>query len=396
MDFEDNPEALTSPTAAAADLTGGGPTPTPGDAGEREGDPAASQPDFEKLAAEVEAELEAEGHLEPTKKLEGAEPAKDEPATPAPVSEKPTRSSVLQKIIDTKFGGDEDKFAASVYEQQNSTARLYEELQELKKALPTKEEAPPTPEEHPDLGWVNQEITSLQAETEQNRLRQEALVTEGRSKREEILQLKGEMRRADDIDKKELQQQINLVESELSRMNSEWRDLDKSNRRLASEQRDLARRKELAEREVISAREEQRTQAIKDKEDQVQELQKFEKAVSEVAKDNGLTDKEVIDDMYETARAKAALYIRINGEVPDLGALTKQFCERYLNVHKLAKKAEFAQLSRQKVEASRPVNPNPAAKAPAAPSPQSPSRAKEKQWTPEFVRMRAAKLLGGS
>jgi hypothetical protein len=405
MEFEDDLSLTTTPEQAAAELRGEttspAETPAPKTTPEPKAEPAQSE--FEKRAAEVEAELEA-GTLGEKKEevpKEGAEekPATEEPATPTkPAESASARDARLQKIIDTKFGGNEEAFVASLYEQQNSAARLHEELQELKQSLAPKPDLtkPPTPEEHPDLGWIHDEITALTAEATQNRARQDQLVADGRTKREEILQLKGEIRRADEFDQKQLKVDISQAEAALNQMSAEWRDLESRNRRLTSEHKDFNRRKEFAEREVLAAREVQANQAREDQEAQAKEFSKFETTIETVAKEYGITDSDVVEDMYETARAKAALHVRVNGPVKDLSALTRALCEKYLKVHQLGKKTDFAAVSREKTQAARTTNSTAPPKAPANPAPvTAPSRAAESKWTPDFVRLRASRILGG-
>ncbi len=380
----------TSEADAAAELLGTASTPAPAETASKtvvaDDDEAVSGSlsEFEKRAAEAEEEA----GLEPETKPSTPE-AKKETAESQAIK---ARDARLQKIIDTKFGGDEEKFVASLYEQQNSAAALHRELQEIKKRLEAEPETPPSPEEHPDLAWIAEEITSLKGEVNSNHLEQKALVDEGKKINEDILRKEGELKRADEFDAKELKREIADMRRELQEKKTAWTNLDSRNKAITAQQRELARKKDLAEREVLSLREQSRNEERKAQESEAQEFKKFESAVDAVAKEFGIAEGEVYDDMYETVRARAAMHIRVNGPVDDLGLLTRALCEKYTKVHNIAKKTDFVDMSKEKAQSTRNSTTPPKAPAdPQAPAPRVP----EKKWTADFVRMRAAKILGG-
>ena len=350
-----------------------GTTPTPA-AAESPESPEAKEAASVKAA---EAELAGEVGEEP------GEAGKTE-------EQKATSPDALQQLIDSKYGGDRAKFIEGLHEQWQSSAKLHKEIESLRQQLSTP--APvEEPIEHPDIPWLSQEIAALDAEANTNKATQTQLITQGNTKQAEILQLKGEMRRADDMDKEALQAKIDRAEAALDRLAERWKDLDHRNRRIEHEKRDFNRQKQLAEREVAAYRAEQVQLERDDQAYQAGERKIFNEAVDLSAAEYQLAAGPQREHMREVIRAEASLHLRSLPEgspAIDLAAFVKARADVYANMMKLSKKTEFQQLTKDKLATTRPPVSKPGNSGP--PNPQ----AAPKVWTADYVRRRAAKLLG--
>lgn len=365
-----DPSSLVSQDEAAAELLGG----TTPSAGEE----AKSEPTLEEVAARVEAELAAES----------SDGKPDEP------------KSKLKELIDTKYGGDEEKFVSGMYEQWNSTARLKKELDEVKAVIANASRAPepepPPPAEAPDVKWLDKEIAALDGEAQQNSAAQQALVVKAEQIKADIHELRGEMKNAETVEKHTLEEKISRKEAELERKADQWQRLNERNRRIDHEKRDFGRQKDLAVREVELSRAQLQQQKQDLRNYQEDQGRVFNTALQSAVAEYQLptADPEYMQYLDETIRAKVSFILRNDpeGGPVDLAALAKAQVAGFAKAHNLSKKAAFTQKTQEKLQATHkaPVSPAKPASPAAAPTPASPKR-----WTADFARQRAAKILGG-
>lgn len=370
-----DPSSLISADDAAAELLGGA---TPSATGE----PAKPELSLEEVAARAEAELAAA----------------DPDAKPDPTSSK------LKELIDSKYGGDEGKFVDGLHEQWKSTAALKKELDSLKsqlsgKADPEPEVELPPPSEHPDVKWLDNRLTALVGEAERNVTTQQNLEAKGHAIKAEISELRGEMKRAEDVEKLTLEDRISRKEAELERLADRWQRLSARNTEIEEKGRDFERQKQLAVREAELAKAQLQQQKVELRNYQREQGEVFGKALEEAVAEYQLptADPEYSEYLEETIRAKVSFVLR---SAPDEGPLdlaqeAKKQVAAFAKAHSLAKKAGLAQKTQEKLSVSKPpvvTAPRPAAQNPT-PAPATPSS--PKKWSAEFARQRAMKILGG-
>lgn len=378
MTFENpDPSSLLSADDAAAELLGGA---TPPAAGE-----TAAAPTLEEVAARAEAELAAE-----------------DPDVKTDLS-----PSKLKELIDTKYGGDEGKFVDGLHEQWKSTAALKKELDALKAQISNQAEPEPEAElppstEHPDVKWLDQRITALVTESERNVAAQQNLEAKGHAIKSEISELRGEMKRAEDVEKTTLEDRISRKEAELERLADRWQRLSSRNAEIEEKGRDFERQKHLAVREADVAKAQLQQQRVELRNYQKDQGEIFSKALEEAVAEYQLptADPEYAEYLEETIRAKVSYTLRSdpnNGPL-DLAAEAKKQVSAFARAHALTKKAALSQTTREKLQVTTKT-PVAVAPKPSTVNPQAPTTAQTpsspRKWTADFARQRAMKILGG-
>lgn len=362
--------------AAALELLGGGPTPSPAAEPAKE-----SSPTLEEEAARVEAELLASEDGK----------AKD----PEKPQEKPAEADPVQALIDTKYGGDRQKFVDGLHEQWKSASKLHDEVRQLKEALLT---AKQEPEEidlstHPDISRLETRINSYDSEIKEHQQEQQRLIAEANKYQTEIYKLQGKLDvKEDPLEKRELQADIRERERSIRDLAKEYKDADASIRKLKNDKESLSEQREAVESKIHQAQQQKLTQELANKQYQVQELDKFNKAVDAESKDYGI-DGELKEYLRGLLKSEASYFIRNLPPDQTEGIDLPEFVKARLKVHagmlKLGEKKEFKQKSDEKLQvtAKTPASAPPKPAAPASPI------ASPKKWTAEFARARAAKLL---
>lgn len=341
---------------------------------------------YAERAAAAEAEFAADGKAG-SEKTE----AKETPEQAA------SRVSALQKLIDSK-GGDEEKFAAGIIEQWNSTAKLADELKELKAKLAEREQptVADTPEidepevDIPDISEITTALTALDQEANANQASLNVLVAEGTAIRADILRLEGELRRADEMDQRSIKADIAEKKAELRDKKQEYNTLESRNRQIAKEKNDLGKQQKAAEREVERSKQLQQKATLTIENYKKQQRQIFSDTADAVAVEFKLDpSKHDLDYFKKTVAAQVAFTLRQNenGAPVDLAALTRQLYTEHCKKLGVVQDQAFVDKSKEKLQAAAPVKPNVA----------SPSDTKQpnKKWTAEFAKFRAMKVLGG-
>lgn len=378
---------LISQEEAAAQLLGQETTPKP----EESSQPEAS-PNFAERAAAAEAELAAEnGQVEPAPKAE------EKPLEAKPEAKPVSSGSKLKDLIDKKYGGDENKFFDGLVEQWNSASKLASELSELRTSLKqASEPAPVAADEPPDetLTQLDQAISGIDHQITSFRQEQDRLVAEGQNLRAEILELRGEAKRADEMDKAVLERKIDRLEAQLERKASRWEARDEKIRDLEAKKLDFNLNKVQAQTRLdqVKANQKQQEQDLRVYREQTR--QQFDEAIADAATGFGISkDSKVFQHFYNAIKAETVYYLRTDesGEPLDIKAFVKQRSDIYADVMKLSKQTELSNVTQEKLQAgAKPVV------KPANPTAQTPApQVREKAWTAEFAKKRAARVLGG-
>jgi len=375
-----NEDGTISQEEAAAQILGNGTTPST-DATQQ------APPNYAELAATAEAELTAEGETgkEPSKAEAKPVEEKKEEAPPAPTGSK------LKALIDSKYGGDEDKFADGLIEQWNSTARLAKQLADLQEKAAQAAAEPPPPD--PTITQLDQLSTGIDARIVALKTEQDRFITEGQEIKSEILQLKGEAKRADELDKAQLEAKAERLESKLERLASrydshsakvedlEYKKLDLTTKKLeASARAEAANANQLKqEQDLATFRANTRTE--------------FDSALDAAASTYGLTDKnsDRYQHFYNTIKAETVYYLRADENAPpiDVKAFAQTRADVYAKMMNLSKQAGFTKVTDEKLQAgAKPSTAKPG--TPTAPAP----TASPREWSADFARKRAARILG--
>jgi hypothetical protein len=313
------------------------------------------------------------------------------------------RSQKLQKLIESK-GGDEEKFAESVYQQMNSAASLAKKVRELEEKLTEVEslyEKPSAPEpdlKHPDLDVLQQDIQALDAEAANNNAEQRNILVEIGKTERAIAVLEGRMLSADDYEKSVLKTEQYQLNQALRGLEKAYKDIEWRNPRLLRERREIASRLEARKQQLEAEKAQQRSRASEEKAYKAAFRTRFENTVSSVAKKYGVPEAS-LEFVMDTAKAKASVFLRnLPAGSPGLDAdedmttFIGSVVAKYAEDRGIVNKAKFTNYSKNKLAA---VSNAPRAAAPKQQSsmPEPPKTNKDAN-SAAFWRQRAAKILG--
>lgn len=269
--------------------------------------------------------------------------------------EKVARGSKLQKLIDSKYGGDEDKFADALYEQWNSSSRTHSAIEELKQLINTSTQRQPEPEpldKNPDIQWLNEQIGTLDAELEASEEERQGLVAEYNALKTELAVMKATQADARDI---------RATTQRLSELERNYKKTQISDKRIQREKSNYNRQLKQAEVYYSSARDKQIQQQKRDVAEVESLRTNYHTTVASVINNSNLSQEDK-EDLYDMVKLKVGIYIEKNGPVDDMASLGRSIAEKYL---KLQNQAQFREVSQQKAQA--------AGKAPAAKPNQQPT-----------------------
>ncbi len=319
---------------------------------------AASSADDAEETPSSSPETEPETELDAAQSEEAQASSEDKPESNKPAqtseAEEPGRSSKLQKLIDSKYQGDEDKFAEALYEQWNSSAALARELKETKALIvELKEQAavkPPEPEPlletDEDYKALSEELQTLDHDLERNATLRSGLIEKFNKAETRISELRGELKYAPDPDKTE--RELERLLSQQAKLSQDWETTLREDKAISREQKALLKELKTQERRIKESRAEQRQRSQTDSEEQRVFLQVFTEAVDDAIRERGLeTNSKIREHLLNTIKAEAIIFLQSGGtELPD--NFVQQRAEAYFEIHNLAKKANFASLSASK------------------------------------------------
>jgi hypothetical protein len=357
--------------------------------------------DFAARAAAAEAELAQEFGMEV--------PEQPAPETTTEPEQTTAPADPIEQLLNTKYGGDKEKMVNGLHETWRSGAELAKINKELQAKLDAIEQklgmagtttpasTPATPEPvvapeiQENIKWFDQEIASLAKESETAATRQNELVTLGRTLQTSLLREEGKLEIADDLDKAGIEARINQIKAEINAHAQEWRSLENRKRESEYNTRKYKLDKRDAESRLAYAKEQE---AEKQRLVGVQQetiLRQFFVDFAEGAAEAGIPeDQDVRNHLVNIVRAEAA-YVLSNmapGQPFDLKAFTKARVAAHAKVFGFAGRAEFKQVSREKLAGQTKSAPKGSSlPRPLPPVPQGP-------WSADFAKKRAAKILG--
>lgn len=262
-------------------------------------------------------------------------------------------SSRLQKIIDSKYGGDSDKFADALYEQWNSSAKLATELKELRSFIEEQKQAKDAPQpepepsiqEHEDYKALQTEIAALDTDIAANETNRKTIIKNYNGIKDQIQLIRGQLAVANDP---ALEAKQEALEAKLEQLNEKWDRTFKEDRTIEREKKLLAKQLKQVEISLAEDRAKQKTKWQESLQEQADFRSAFNSAIQDSATHRGIaSDSKIRQHLQETITAQAIVYLQSGkGELPD--DFVQKQTEAYFDVHGLAKKANFTELSKQK------------------------------------------------
>lgn len=314
---------------------------------EAETSPADALAAIEARAAEVDAELAAEDGKE--------KPEEQEPeAKPTPKQ----RTDAIQRFIDSNYGGDEEAFVQSLYASRTEMSRLATELKELKTGLAKspellEKEDQEAVSKHPDVSRVDKAMQSLSNSQQTLETRQSALVIQWNQLGETISNLKGQIERADDLDKAQLSARLAGAEASKQSIENAFfvnkTTLDNIEFNLS----ELQSRKDIALQQAMAERRQQRYQESESLRIQQQAGQDFSASVLEVVKEAGIDpDSDLHSAIFHSAKSQILDMTKSlkEGQEFDIPALTKEIASKIVSALNLSPSKRFQQASKEKAQ----------------------------------------------
>lgn len=314
--------------------------------------------------------------------------------------------SPVQKLINSKYGGDENKFVAGIHEGWKSSAALRRELDEIKAQLRVapKPEPEPEPEFIPpaqiseDLKWLGTELTSLAAEKTASDHRKNTILNEADGLDRAIARLEGKLEVVDDYEKVKVQQSLSELKAQKNGLVQEYRSLERRIKEIGWEERNFNGRKMEAERAISYYRDQAKQQRTHQEAKAKEIRSQFDSILAENVKQYSFADDPEFDinTLNRMIRGDISLMISSlppNAPAVDIEAETSRRVADFAKLTRAAKKTTVKQLTNEKVEGATKVAP----KGTSLPKPgdKSSKSGQPKAWSAEFAKARARKILGG-
>lgn len=348
--------------------------------------------DFAARAAAAESELLAadpeEGKGSPT----GQDKEKQETKTETSAEE----LDPVNELIKSKYKGDKKAFIDGLHESWKSNAQMAKRLEELEEKLANSSEES-TPVKSPDLDLLSQEIADFEEDIKANEEKKSRLVARGSEIKEKISELKGEKKRADELDAKEIEKEIQTKSDLLDDLLEKWEALRDKNKKLNLEKAKATRKLDLL-KETLEESKKSNNNSSKEQTKVAEQrvLDEFEHAILSEMKENKLSvdDGEEVAYFYNLVKAEITHYLRtLPKDHPEYinGTDIPAFVKKSMAVHaKRLGKGSLEKLTKEKLNASgskattNTPNPQPNKFVPKS----------DKAWDLKFAKARAAKILG--
>lgn len=282
---------------------------------------------------------------------EGQEQASlSEETSPVEAPEKP--KSKFQKLIDSKYGGNEDAFADAIFENWNSLSRFDKQISDLRNLFEEsrQQQAAPNLESNPDYQELKEDISTLEAEKEENAKDRQDCISAYNSLQQELAVLKATNGSAADV---------RHVQAEMNRLAAQYKASERADKRIDRDKSRLERKLAQAEESIKSSRDTQKQEQQRYEREVEGYRGSFDSTVLGLLQDTGLPQQEQ-EDLYDIVRVQASNYIERNGPVADLGKLGAEIAAKYVG---LIKRQNFQAISAAKARV-----------APATSTSQSPSQ----------------------
>lgn len=364
--------------------------------GEDSSESSVESPSVEKPSSLSSLEEKAAAFEEEWDQKQGSAASEDdnEAAKPKGDPTKP-RSSRLQDLVNSKYGGDENAMADAYWEQARSVSALNKRFEEFVAEVrgkgEEKSEFESLVKEDPEAQIIDQELQTNVSESQRLNDRNNKIVSEVYAHDQEIAELRGEIKRADEEDKHVLQALLRNKEATRDALTREFTQNERDKKSLAKEKVTLERQRRNVEKTVKEELE--TTQRTKAEEKVIIEQQRniLYDSVADQIKKYGL-ELESAQHAYIHNTIQNQLYVFLSQRDADSDGIdvpqaVEILMRKYAEANNLQPKS-LSTIGKQKLDTlTRP--------APKGPTPQAKVRDTGREWTPEFAKARAKAILGG-
>jgi len=247
----------------------------------------------------------------------GAEPAEGDDPEPGPGDG--TSQSKLKKLVDTKYNGDEDAFHEALHEQWKSSARMAEEIRDLRstiKELATvKEDLSKVIEAHPDVQWISEQLSDLQAESQKFEADRRTVLTRIGEADRMISRLEGQREaETEPYEKQLLLNRIEALKDKKEALSDKWEAIDQREKSAKVAKREYERQLGLVRKAVESEEFTKKKQKEVEVEQQKDTLKEFFSAAEAAAKRHGIPPANV---KHMTTAIRGELALQLMGAGPE-------------------------------------------------------------------------------
>ncbi len=271
--------------------------------------------DIENLLEEAIEAYQEPGPT-PDEPEKGAAP---EAADGKPVDETPEKKEEIEdkldSIINSKYGGDRNKFVEGLYEQWNSTSKLAKEIKELKEQLVASSTTPDKEVEvsSPQLDWLNKQAAKLDSETKDRNNKLQGIISSYSQLERDIAKAEGELSRAEDLDKERIENKIEHLKDKLSAKKDKFDEYQERLANIELEKEAVSQNINWTKEQLKNERSQQLQKKVDEKEDQRNTVVEFVEAV----KEHGIAfriPKANLSHMANSIRGEIAVYLRSLGD----------------------------------------------------------------------------------
>ena len=297
-------------------------------------------------AATVQEETEA-----------AAETTEDEEAGKVASEDSPVKSFIAKK-----YGGDEAKFMEGLWNLMNAGSKQHKELQELKALVSNLAAAPEEQEEDENIGWLKEQLGQADKEVSGYTQRQYQLLEDISSKKLELAEKKGEVKRADDYEKGVLRQEISALESDISRLEDRWQSYEDRKNAVFEKKQEFNYRLKQAHKDSETTKVARESEAAEWNVYRDNFLSQFQSAVDDAVKEAGYSESSSLrEHFYNTVRNEGLVFLQANptGSI-DPKKFVAERAKVYFDVLGVAKKTNFAKVSAGNTELTTKIVPKPA------------------------------------
>lgn len=202
------------------------------------------------------------------------------------------RSATLQKLIDEKYGGSEAEMVKAVYEQQNSTARVFQELKALREEMASRNTPvqEPEPETDPDLSSLNDQRAMVIEELEALNTTHSEIIAVFNRLGEEKVEVRTRASLSDDYDKPKYEDRLVQIDRQMNDLKRTFNGLPREARRLQVQLGQVDRNIRSAHGAIQTRSQAQKQQQEQDKQAQSHFRGSVEQYISSVANEKGIAE----------------------------------------------------------------------------------------------------------
>lgn len=332
-------------------------------------EPAISTDDAAAIAADILGETtstegnvegggEAEATASPAEDAQVAaqdEPVATDEAAGEGAGKEPSEKvqDALDAFIAKKYQGDRGKFVEGLWNLMSTGSKQHAEIQELKAKLDqalTKPEPEVDPLDTEDGQGLKQQLAVVERGVQSANRQQNAILSRVEKTREEIAELRGELKRAEDFEKVTIRQQINDKERDLKEEERLFNDLESKKEDYGIRRDDIqAKVKALqaAHKEQRESRQSAVAQAMATRNTFVRDINAAVDAAV-VSKGFEVSDK-VRGSFWKHLQGQAALHWQANPDTPiEPSEFVKTHAEEFFE----GRKAAFVQKNKERIAAA--------------------------------------------